>query len=219
MMWTPQTWERITRLLLFTMNAPKTKHIFIVGPSSAGKTTLCSALSKRLGIPPSARISEVARTVMKKRSFTREDIGKLEMQRAIIYAQLEEESNVIQRLQEDGGGILLSDRSAIDAVVYAMLTANDDNTRTERWRVLVETPEFQHALQRYRHSTVILLKPVPEWLVDDGVRSIYNQEYCGEQFLAYLNKMGVPFYELGLECLDIHRRVELVMDWATIPKN
>lgn len=77
------------------VSARSTRHtdittIHIVGPSSTGKTTLCKALAAVLGLPQEVCISEVARTVMRERNFTRNDVGKLEMQRAIMEAQLEE---------------------------------------------------------------------------------------------------------------------------------
>ena len=68
--------------------------------------------------------------------------------------------------------MVLSDRSAIDPVAYAVLTAANEEDARKRMRVLVETPEFQTALRRYREETFILFKPVPEWVVDDGVRSM-----------------------------------------------
>lgn len=88
--------------------------IYIVGPSSAGKTTLCNALAASLNLPQKVCISEVARTVMRERGFTRNDVGKLEMQKAIMEAQLKEDRLARRHAIEAQGvcrGIVLSDRS------------------------------------------------------------------------------------------------------------
>ncbi|TFY59054.1 hypothetical protein EVG20_g7929 [Dentipellis fragilis] len=55
--------------------------IYIVGPSSTGKTTLCTALATHLGLPSALHITEVARTVMRSTSFTRADVGTLFLER------------------------------------------------------------------------------------------------------------------------------------------
>lgn len=102
------------------MDSPTPSHsarlitaIYLVGPSSAGKTTLCNALATTLGLPKEAHISEVARTVMRERGFTRDDVGKLEMQKAIMEAQLKEDRSARRYATATGrvcGGIVLSDR-------------------------------------------------------------------------------------------------------------
>lgn len=102
------------------MDAPESVHsargitaIYIIGPSSAGKTTLCNALAASFGLPEEVCISEVARTVMRERGFTRSDVGKVEMQKAIMDAQLKEDRSARQHATQTGGvcrRIVLSDR-------------------------------------------------------------------------------------------------------------
>jgi nicotinamide riboside kinase len=148
--------------------------IYIIGPSSTGKTTLCRALSTRLRLKGPTFINEVARDVMERGGYTRNDVGKLEMQVAIMEAQLlrENEARVAAARAER---IVLSDRSAIDAIVYAVLNSANEDDGQRRFQKLVNSPRFQLALTAYRQSVIVLLTPVPEWLVDDGIRSMDNQ--------------------------------------------
>ena len=131
----------------------------------------------------------------------------IEMQRTIMNAQLEQE----QLARSVAGGsairVVLSDRSAIDPVTYAISTAANEGDARERMRVLVDTPEFQAALRWYREGTFVLFKPVPEWLVDDGVRSIDIQSHSLEVFRNILKELGIPYVELGEEIKDLQARV------------
>lgn len=52
------------------------KALYLVGPSSTGKSTLFHAIVKDMGLDPRQCITEVARTVMKKNpSFSRKTVG------------------------------------------------------------------------------------------------------------------------------------------------
>jgi nicotinamide riboside kinase len=168
--------------------------LYLIGPSSTGKSTLFHAIVGEMGLDRRQCITEVARTVMRRNTnFSRKTVGyanppipsirnwwlmlsrDIEMQRTILKAQLEQE----QAARSVAGGsavrMVLSDRSAIDPVAYAVQTAANEEDARERMGVLVDTPEFQAALRWYREGTFILFKPVPEWLVDDGVRSLDGQ--------------------------------------------
>lgn len=190
----------------------KMHEIYIIGPSSSGKTTLCTALARELALEPACWITETARIVMRSRGFTRDDIGKLEMQRAIMDAQIESEERGranAGRL-EAGRRILLSDRSAIDAVVYAILTSTSKEEAESRRKALVESAQFQGALPHYRHAHFVLLQPVPEWLVDDGVRSLDDQQECLVTFRGVLSELGIRFEEVGVEMKGLADRVAFV---------
>ncbi|TFY79168.1 hypothetical protein EWM64_g4843 [Hericium alpestre] len=123
----------------------RVKAIYIVGPSSTGKTTLCKAFAAQLGLPPAVYITEVARTVMRETGFTRRDVARVEMQKAIMDKQLEQDAAARTVAGGgDGPGIVLSDRSAIDAIVYAALADTaDGGTRS---LTLIKAPEFQAVL-------------------------------------------------------------------------
>jgi len=52
-----------------------TKTLFLIGPSSTGKSTLFHAILMNVGLDPGQCITEVARTVMRKTNFSRETVG------------------------------------------------------------------------------------------------------------------------------------------------
>lgn len=124
--------------------------VFIVGASSVGKTTLCRALAEALGVEDSRHIREVARHVMKTQGFTRDDTHEYTMQHAIMTAQLEAEKSILKQAVGPGGIILLSDRSAVDPIVYAA-TADVEDSTSNFSRLLSDTA-FQATLPFYRQS-------------------------------------------------------------------
>ena len=131
----------------------------------------------------------------------------IEMQRAIMGAQLEQEQLARSVAASSAVRLILSDRSAIDPIAYVVLTAINEEDARKRMHVLVDTVEFQAALYRYREGTFILFKPVPEWLVDDGVRSVESQGQTLEVFRKVLEELDVPYVELGEETKDLQARV------------
>lgn len=209
-----------------------TTSIYVVGPSSTGKTTLCGALSRHFLAEPQLQsprsdgrgvllcsISEVARKVMRERKFTRDDVGTLEMQQAILEAQVKTERDAMASFASSDPTkekVLLSDRCAIDALVYTRKLVSETAYKT-----LCESLEFQEALRRYRgerakgndggHVLFILTLPVSEWLIDDGIRSMSEPEAISDEFRHVLKEMEIPFVELGSEIMDLGRRVEWVI--------
>jgi nicotinamide riboside kinase len=132
------------------------------------------------------------------------DIG---MQQAIMKAQLEQERAARTVAGSGTVRVVLSDRSAVDPVAYAVITAANEEDARGRMQVLVGTLEFQAALHRYRQGTFVLFKPVPEWLVDDGVRTMEKQDQTLEVFRNILKELGIPYVELGEEIKDLQARV------------
>ncbi|KAF9486151.1 hypothetical protein BDN70DRAFT_794460 [Pholiota conissans] len=183
--------------------------IYVIGPSSTGKTTLCDTLAKRLGLPEHAYVTEVARDVMKTKGYSRHTIASLQMQEDIMDAHFHRE-DALDALEVP---ICLFDRSALDPIVYAILTSKDSEEAKARQAILVGSERFQKVLQKYRaeNSIVILLTPVPEWLVDDGVRSLESQNECVMIFRKLLKDLRVDYYELGAEIKFIQERVVAVM--------
>ncbi|KAI6025545.1 AAA domain-containing protein [Pisolithus marmoratus] len=181
--------------------------VYVVGPSSTGKTTLCNAVAKSVGLPTRCYITEVARRVMRAKGYTRTDVATIEMQRAIMLAQLEEEANALVRSRwGNSEGLILSDRSGIDPIVYAIMTAKDEDEARQKEDMLVSLPAFQMALRRYREAIFLLLNPVEEWLVDDGVRSLDHHERCIKVFRQVLDKFGIKYQEIGAETMRIEDR-------------
>ncbi|KAI6122036.1 AAA domain-containing protein [Pisolithus sp. B1] len=186
--------------------------VYVIGPSSTGKTTLCNAVAKSVGLPTRCYITEVARQVMRSKGYTRADVGTVEMQRAIMLAQLEKEANAFAcaRWGNSEGELILSDRSGIDPIVYAIMTAKNEGEARQKEAMLVDIPAFQMALRRYKDAIFLLLNPVEEWLVDDGVRSLDHHEHCIKVFRQVLDKYGIKYQEIGAETKKIEDRVRLL---------
>ncbi|KAH7089332.1 AAA domain-containing protein, partial [Auriculariales sp. MPI-PUGE-AT-0066] len=187
--------------------------VFVCGPSSSGKTTLCNALAKHLALDSNLYIRETARKVMQTQGFSRKDVHTYEMKFAILTAQVAAEDMAIQHVSQmdriDGQPIILSDRSGMDAVVYADL----DPDGAEQKRQLTRLEPFNRAVERYRDSLFIVLEPVQEWIVDDGVRSLYGVEEYHSHFIQFLQQWQVPFKQLGPEVLSLDERVSHVIAW------
>ena len=130
------------------------KAVYIVGPSSSGKTTLCNAFAADRGIPPSIYIKEIARAVMASQGFTRADVSTFEMQSAIMIAQLRAEAESLEEVgratKNESPVLLLSDRSAVDPTVYARSSGGTGGRDMQL--KLFQNPAFQAALPLYRKS-------------------------------------------------------------------
>ena len=131
------------------------------------------------------------------------------MQEDIMEAHLllEEESMV--------HAVRVYDRTAIDPIVYAILTSCDEE-EAKRKQHLTRSANFQKVLQRYRQSIVVLLKPVAEWLVDDGIRSTENQDKCLQIYRRLLGEMEISYYEIGREAMFLQERVGIIMGLARL---
>lgn len=199
-----------------TLNIPThLSGIYVVGSSSSGKTTLCRALATRLSLPPNRHITEVARSVMRATTFTRDDVSKLDMQRAILNAQFAAENDARSQCTTEtttrfqNPGFLLCDRSAIDPIVYATLSASE-STGAE---ILAESPELQSLLPTYRRALFILLHPVKEWIEDDGVRSLSDPSLYPDTYKGFLERFGIKYYEMDDTLKELNGRVDKVLDW------
>lgn len=150
-------------------------------------------------------VSEIARRVMKAHGFTRKDLNRLEMQEAILDAVLEDHE------ADSGEKPKVHDRSAIDPIAYAVLTAKDEEEASWRKNYLLSNSRFRSALEAYRESTFILLKPVKKWIVDDGTRYIDNLDECYEVFVNILRECEIEFREIGSEIGFLEERVSWLM--------
>lgn len=206
------------RLSKSCMAAPRYNAVFVVGPSSSGKTTLCNALAKQINV--SSYITEVARKVMREQGFSRDDVGsggKLDMQRAIMSAQLQAEEEA-QTRSTGQKSYVLSDRSAVDPIVYAGWCVEIDD-REDVMAGLMNREDFLAALGRYRSSLFIVLRPVEEWIVDDGVRSMENQLQYTEELLDILKQLQIPYKELDRSIMNLDDRVKQVCQWLSGTNN
>jgi len=189
-----------------------TKCIYIIGPSSTGKTTLCRALAANLDLPRTAHVAEVARTVMREQGFTRDDVGTFAMQVAIFAAQLEQESLAKARRPP----VLLFDRSAMDPIVYSGIGVSQED-KVKRRKDLLGRDGFNATLEDYRQSLFVLLLPVEDWIFDDGVRSLEEPWNCAHHFKAVLKENAVEFKELGGDVKGLQDRVNMVSKPSCIP--
>lgn len=172
---------------------------------------MCNALAKKLNLTGTAYVTEVARHVMKSKGYTRDDVGSLKMQEDILNAHLD-----LEETGENSSAIRLWDRSAIDAIVYAILTSPNDEEARRRQEYLTRSAKFQRVLRHYLQSTFILLGPVEEWLVDDGVRSMDNQTECLLIYRKLLSELGITYQEVGPEMKELAERVVFTMGLAKL---
>ncbi|KAH9833399.1 AAA domain-containing protein, partial [Rhodofomes roseus] len=182
--------------------------VFVLGPSSSGKTTLCDALARYLNLDRTRYVTEVARTVMRERGFSRKDVNTYEMQYAIMVAQLQAEEKVLARSMgtgDDASMALLSDRSAIDPIVYA--STSKSPAAEDMRRRLLHNRDFQAILPLYRISLFIVLQPVKEWMRDDGVRSLEDPWNYNKELFATLEELNIPYMTIGADLKDIDSRV------------
>ncbi|KAI0684614.1 AAA domain-containing protein [Cytidiella melzeri] len=186
-----------------------TRAIFVVGPSSSGKTTLCNAIAEKLQVDPARHIKEVARTVMRAQNFSRHTVKTYEMQHAIMQAQVAEEKRVLSMPQDERSRVwLLSDRSAVDPIVYASTSGVPE--AGEMRNRLLHQQSFLDALPLYRTSLFVALSAVPEWIEDDGVRSLDDPSNYHTQLCNILSELGISFVKIGDNMRNLTRRVEFV---------
>ncbi|KAJ7282491.1 AAA domain-containing protein [Mycena rebaudengoi] len=194
----------------------KFTRIYIVGPSSTGKTTVCNALAQRLGLGTDAFVTEVARQVIKalglRLPLSREDIGLVDMQKAIMLAHLEREDVS----ENSNSAVQLCDRSAVDPIVYAVFTAENAADAQARKRALVDQPQFQKALPLYRDAVFVLLAPVQGWMVDDGFRHVGDQTEVLSIFRDTLAELGIKYREIGPEMRFLPERVSTILGLAML---
>ena len=60
------------------------------------------------------------------------------------------------------------------------------------------------------HVILVLVHAVPEWLVDDGVRSLKDPVHFTDYFRNTLEDMAIPYIEINSDVRDIKARVEFV---------
>ena len=169
---------------------------------------MCTALSEAWDLQETAHVTEVARKVIADRGYTRNDAHRIEMQRDIMLAHIHDE----RRAREETPGVVLCDRSAIDPIVYSILTSSDERNAHERRDQLIQMDEFQYIVPFYRQSLFFLLEPVEEWVVDDGIRLIENLGPCFEMFQATLESLGIKYHVIGKEMKAISERVAVVTE-------
>lgn len=143
-------------------------------------------------------------------------IRSVEPQLRVIEAVYKRERTIDLKAQSS---IYIHDRSAVDAVVYGMMCAED---KDHLWQQLTGSPQFQDLLQsRYTSSSTkfILLTTVPEWIIKDetgrrGRDGIQHED----MYRRVLKDLGIEFTQIGKEMLGLSERVQIITSLIdTIP--
>ncbi|KAI0420368.1 AAA domain-containing protein [Xylaria grammica] len=188
--------------------------IYIIGSQCTGKTTLVTALSAYFEQHPPASaqahpgvIKEVARSVLSQHGFTRADIRQsqdraLELQRLILEAQ--------SAAEQSQGAWFISDRSAVDPVIYARKYAGRAAADA-----LTATAEWAEMRERMARSVVVVCEAGVDWLTDDGVRLMpldaaeWAQTHA--EFCAALADVGLGYHVLPSQMRSTDERVRFVL--------
>ena len=197
------------------------RNLYVVGAQCTGKTTLVNALEAaytvqsvdEAGEPlqqPSI-IREVARTVLKEKSFTREDITTspsraLQLQTHILEAQLEAERSASN---DTPPRWYICDRSGLDPIAYAQtfvgVEAADEMLASAAWMQLE---------RRMKDGIVILCEAGCSWLVDDGTRlmptGLEDWMRVDGAFRELLGARGIGYTGIPKDMVSLAERVELV---------
>ena len=154
------------------------KTVYIIGAQRTGKRTLVNALETSyaadadgLGGAKPLIIREVARTVLKEKKYSREDIANspvraFELQKHILEAQ---------HTAETTGGTSnpaswwRCDRSGLDPVVYASLFVGPQAAAE-----MLVSQSWKELEVRMKDGVVILCEAGCHWLEDDGTRIMPN---------------------------------------------
>ena len=193
--------------------------LYIVGAQGTGKTTLVDALENEFlrreaeakGTKPHI-IREVARTVLKEKQFSRDDITSspsraFQLQEYILDAQFDAEQSAMT--SDSLPMWYISDRSGLDPIVYAQLFVGDEAAEkmlaSEKWKVLEK---------RMKTAVVILCEAGCSWLADDGTRlmpdGIEQWMRIDVAFRALLSARGIGFTVITKDMISLEERVKLV---------
>ncbi|KAF2681976.1 hypothetical protein K458DRAFT_371268 [Lentithecium fluviatile CBS 122367] len=195
--------------------------VYIIGAQCTGKTTLVNALEDsfhRNDLKQSTTkpliIREVARTVLKEKQFSRDDITTspsraLQLQKHILEAQFDAENAA--NAPEGPSSWYICDRSGLDPVVYAQLFVGEEAAgellATETWKGLE---------RRMKASIVILCEAGCSWLIDDGTRlmpeGMEQWMRIDTAFRSLLAVREIAYAVVPKDMIAIGERVELVKE-------
>ena len=195
-------------------------NIYIIGAQSTGKTTLVNAMAAFFHAQDNTIkdrqnqpdiLKEVARGVLNQHKLTANDItssssSALRIQRLILEAQVEAET-AVQRSHH----WYISDRSALDPLVYAELYSGEDGLNA-----LQRDSTWQRAAKWMKNSVVIVCEAGGKWLIDDGVRLMpkdKNAWYKKHQsFCTLLDRMDMEYNILPSSISKIEERIIFVVN-------
>jgi nicotinamide riboside kinase len=205
--------------------------LYIIGAQCTGKTTLVNALEDMFcrgglslpvqGIPSKpVIIREVARTVLRDKHFSRDDITTSptrawQLQKHILDAQFEAEQAAIGP-DTPSTTWYISDRSGLDPIIYTQLFVGEDAAgemlASEKWRELE---------RRMKMGVVMLCEAGCSWLADDGTRLMPTgtEEWMriDDAFRKQLAVCGIQYTLVPNHVVDLEARVQLVGDCLSSP--
>ncbi|KAI0532939.1 AAA domain-containing protein [Xylaria digitata] len=191
-------------------------NIYIIGSQCTGKTTLVNAIFGYFEHHPIAPagdpgvVKEVARSVLKNHGFTRGDIRSsqdrtLELQRLIIEGQF-----AAERSQLETRSWFISDRSAVDPIIYARKYVSREAADT-----LTASTKWIEMRDRMATSLVIVCEAGVDWLIDDGIRlmPLDTREWSQlhKEFCLALADVSLRHHVLPSHIRNTDERVQFVL--------
>ncbi|KAF2242489.1 hypothetical protein BU26DRAFT_494127 [Trematosphaeria pertusa] len=199
---------------------PEIPCVYIIGAQCTGKTTLVNALeeiyNRDEAILPGTRpliIREVARTVLREKQFSRDDITTspsraLQLQKHILDAQHQAEKSAVSLNSRSIWYI--SDRSGLDPIVYAQLFVGEDAAGE-----MLELKTWKELERRMKTGLVALCEAGCTWLTDDGVRLMpgHMEEWMrvDSAFRQLLAARQIKYTVVPKDTNSLEERVELVL--------
>jgi predicted ATPase len=197
-------------------------YIILIGASGAGKTTLAREIATVYD-GKLLEINEVARELLRKKKishdelklWTQEDPPKrfLQFQRDILREQAKQEIAMVQRnvtLPAHSRKGFISDRSVVDAIVFAWLVGGEVGGRT-----LMDDPNAVQAMSFYRNQLVFVVEPLHQ-VQEDGVRLTHIDSWrFTDKAKEILHDANIAF--VTLPNLQLSERVELLLQSIMTP--
>jgi predicted ATPase len=186
---------------------PPYASIYVIGAQCTGKTTLVTELHDMIQhqVTQLHTITEVAREVLKDHGFTRDDLYRplraMQMQYLILEAQF--------RAENRSEGMILSDRSGLDPLVYASKFGPPGQLAS-----IMASPTWGNLKSRMQRSLVILCPPRADLLKDDGTRLMENWddwEYTHLLFQKLLADFNIRYHIIPESASSIPERVNFVL--------
>ena len=199
--------------------------LYIIGAQCTGKTTLVDALEDMFGSGElsnhlqgkSSRpviIREVARTVLRDKHFSRDDITTsssraLQLQKHILDAQYEAEQTAIG--PDTRATWYISDRSGLDPIIYAQLFVGEEAAQE-----MLASEKWGEREQRMKAGVVMLCEAGCSWLVDDGTRLMptgtEEWTHINDAFRKQLAVRGIRYTLVPNHVVSLEARVQLVRE-------
>ena len=192
----PQS-EADTKMFAAPRSQKHSFNVFLTGPSSTGKTHLLDEqLRKSMGC--ATFHEETARIILAKKGMTGKDLLEDKQKHMRFQMDLVQQEFDSLEKKRKTGTIHVSDRSALDALVYMEHRGTEEHTRELR-----SMPEFQSFVQFCQdsdHCLVVLFPVVQELREDDEVRilgDIEEERRFFELFETTLKDLNIPYVVIG----------------------